>query len=131
MTSKSLISWISRSSLPLVILFNDTYIQPIFQNNQTAIFLFRDNEMNQSDYVQVFHNAAKALKNEGILFAESDIEDGIQARLAEFLGTNEAKLPQIRLLNPGNAMRKYEYQGDAKKITVQSITNFLKAFKDG
>ena len=30
MTSKSLISWISRSSFPLVILFNETYIEPVF-----------------------------------------------------------------------------------------------------
>ena len=83
-----------------------------------ALFLFRDNNKNQSDYVKVFHDAAKALKNEGILFAESDIEDGIQAKLAEFLGTSELKLPQIRLLNPADAMKKYEYQGDAKKISV-------------
>ena len=30
MTSKSLISWISRSSFPLVIVFNETYIEPVF-----------------------------------------------------------------------------------------------------
>lgn len=73
MTSKSLISWISRSSFPLVVVFNESYIEPVFQNKQMAIFLFRDQEKNQSDYVQVFHDAAKALKNEGILFAESDV----------------------------------------------------------
>ena len=30
MTSKNLISWISRSSFPMVILFNETYIEPVF-----------------------------------------------------------------------------------------------------
>ena len=51
MTSKNLISWISRSQFPLVILFNETYIEPVFQNKQMAIFLFRDQEKNQSDFV--------------------------------------------------------------------------------
>jgi len=120
-----------RATLPTIVVFNETFITPIFQNNQTTIFLFRDDEKNQSDYVKVFQDAAKELKNENILFAESDREDGMQGRLAEFLGVADANFPQVRLLNPSLGMKKYEYIGDAKKITVNSLANFIKAVKEG
>jgi len=55
--------------------------------------LFRDDSKNQSEYVQVFKEAAENLKHEGVLFVESDSADGLQAKLAEFLGIGEKKLP--------------------------------------
>ena len=60
---------------------------------------------------------------------ESDAADGLQAKLGEFLGVIDKKLPQVRLLNPADGMKKYEYMGDAKKITVNSLANFITAFK--
>ncbi len=37
----------------------------------------------------------------------------------------------MRLLNPSLGMKKYEYIGDPKKISVSSLSNFLKAVKQG
>ena len=71
------------------------------------------------------------MKSENILFAESDIEEGMQSRIAEFLGVIDSKLPQVRLLNPSLGMKKFEYLGDAKKITVNSLGNFINAVKEG
>ena len=62
---------------------------------------------------------------------ESDAADGLQAKLGEFLGVIDKKLPQVRLLNPPDFMKKYEYIGDAKKITVHSLSNFIHSFKEG
>lgn len=80
-------------TFPLVVTFDESLVEPIFSNKQLSIFLFRDDEKNQSDYVKVFKEAAEILKHEGILFVETDSADGLQAKLAEFLGIGEKKLP--------------------------------------
>jgi len=61
----------------------------------------------------------------------SDNQDGMQARLGEFLGVNELPLPQIRIFNPADGFKKYEYVGSAKKITVNSLNHFIRDFKEG
>ncbi len=61
----------------------------------------------------------------------SDTEEGIQARLADFLGLKDEMLPKIRILDPANGMRKYSYSGDAKRITVDSLATFISEFKAG
>jgi hypothetical protein len=43
--------------------------------------------------VKVFEEAAAILKGENVLFAESDIEEGMQGKLAEYLGVIELQLP--------------------------------------
>ena len=53
--------------------------------------------MESEEYSTMFAKAAEAHKGK-VLFATSGIKDGIQERLAEFLGVTEANLPTIRLV---------------------------------
>jgi hypothetical protein len=48
----------------------------------------------------------------------SDVLEGIQQRLAEFMGLENEKLPTLRLLNPSGNMKKFTYDGDLSSLTV-------------
>lgn len=85
--------WIDASSVPTLIEFSDEYIEPIFQKQKPAIFLFRDEESAESKSLnEKFGKAAEANKGK-ILFSVSGVTKGIQQRLAEFVGVTEADLP--------------------------------------
>jgi protein disulfide-isomerase A1 len=59
----------------------------------------------------------------------SGTEQGIQQRLAEFVGVDASKAPTLRLLSPGEEMRKFVYSGDLEKLTVDAVKTFIEDFK--
>lgn len=97
----ALSAFIEVSSIPTLINFSEDYIEPIFGKGRDAIILFTNDD--SAAYNQVFAKAAEELKGQ-ILFVQSGTENGIQQRLAEFIGVDAAACPSIRLLSPGEEM---------------------------
>ena len=128
--SSSVVSWTQGLSVPIVIEFSEEYIEPIFGQRKQAIFLFRMPNDKDSDFEKIFAEAAKTFKGD-ILFVTSGVYDGIQSRLAEFIGVDETMLPTIRLLDPNENMKKFEFPGAVSKISVTAIGDFITDFKAG
>lgn len=124
--AKAIVSWIDDSSVPTVIEFADEYIEPIFQKQKPAIFLFRDEESAESKKLdEVFTKAANENKGK-ILFSTSGVTKGIQQRLAEFVGVTEKDLPRIVIIEfAAQGIDKYVFSGDAKSFTDSQITEFI------
>ncbi len=59
----------------------------------------------------------------------SDVNEGIQKRLAEFIGVDERDLPTIRLLDP-SSMKKYLYPGELAELSFDSLTKYVNDFKN-
>jgi len=76
-------------SVPTLIEFSEEYIEPIFGNRRPVLFLLRSAADAESSNSKVFAQAANELKGQ-IIFAVSGVTDGIQARLAEFIGVEES-----------------------------------------
>ncbi len=115
-------------SVPTLIEFSEDYIEPIFGQRRSAIILFRSKSDSDSAFAKVFKQAAETLKGE-ILFVVSGVTEGIQQRLGEFIGVEEANLPTIRLLDPADNMKKFSYSGKTQDITVESLKAFVDDFK--
>jgi thiol-disulfide isomerase/thioredoxin len=60
----------------------------------------------------------------------SGVTDGIQGRLAEFIGVDESQIPTLRLLDPSENMKKYKFPLDISKLSVENIKAFLNDFKN-
>jgi hypothetical protein len=84
-----IVDWMLASSVPTLIEFSEDYIEPIFGQKQNAIFLFRSKEDSTSTFSKVFEEAAGKYKGD-ILFVVSGVSEGIQSRLAEFVGVDES-----------------------------------------
>jgi protein disulfide-isomerase A1 len=128
--TQHIVDWMVSSSVPTLIEFSEDYIEPIFGQKQPAIFLFRSKEDATSSFANVFSDAANQLKGQ-ILFVVSGVTDGIQSRLAEFIGVDGSHIPTIKLLDPNDNMKKYQYAGSTKDITVEQIKSFINDFKSG
>lgn len=128
--STPIVDWLQASSVPTLITFSEDFIEPIFGQRKSAIFLFRSNSDADKSFSKIFAEAASSLKG-SILFVVSGVTEGIQQRLGEFIGVGEGNLPTIRILDPANNMKKYTFDGKAESITVESLTQFVNDFKDG
>ena len=127
-THEGITAFMEKNSVPTLIEFTEDFIEPIFGKGKTAVILFTNEK--DSSYGQVWAEAASQLKGD-ILFVVSGTKDGIQSRLAEFIGVTDADTPTIRLLVPGDEMAKYLYPGSIASITIDSIKTFFEDFKAG
>lgn len=74
---------------------------------------------------------AKDLKGK-ILFSVSDTKDGIQKRLAEYVGVPEEKMPLIMIVAPGpEGINKYMFGGAIDLLSTSSVGEFIQEFTDG
>lgn len=124
----SLNSWMDSTSVPMVIEFSEDYIEPIFGKGKAAVILFTNDK--SAAYNKVFTDAAEQMNGQ-ILFVVSGTENGIQQRLAEFVGVDASSAPTLRLLSPGEDMQKFVYGGDLSSMSVNSIQNWVNDFKSG
>jgi protein disulfide-isomerase A1 len=121
-------TWMKSSSVPTLMVFSEDFIEPIFADHNPALFLFTEEE--GTDYQGVFSQAAKDLQGE-IFFVTSGVTEGIQARLAEFVGVGSEDMPTLRLIDPRDQLLKFVWSGDVKSLSADDVSAFVKSFKDG
>lgn len=125
---ESLLPWLQAQSVPTLIEFSEEYIEPIFGQKKLTIFLFRSSSDEDSSFTQAFSQASKTLKGQ-LLFVTSGVTEGIQGRLAEFMGIDEFQVPTLRIMDP--EMKKYSYPGSIHQMTVESLSAFIEDFQQG
>merc|ERR1711935_354975 len=120
----SLIAFVKPLMVPTVFEFSEEEIEAVFGQQQPTVILFRSDATDKdAAFMATFEEAAKANKGK-MLFAYSDIAQGIQERLAEFVGVTESMLPTLRAIVP-NGMKKYESPTKPADLTVESISSFV------
>lgn len=120
----SLISFVKPLMVPTVFEFSEEEIEAVFGQQQPTVLLFRSDATDKdAAFMATFEEAAKANKGK-MLFGYSDIAEGIQERLAEFIGINESQLPSLRAIIP-NGMKKYEAETKPADLTVDIISKFV------
>jgi protein disulfide-isomerase A1 len=121
-------AFFEKASVPMLIVFSEDYIEPIFGKGKDALILFTDDA--SAPFNKVFQEAAEQLNGQ-ILFVTSGTQNGIQQRLAEFLGVDAASAPTVRLLSPGEEMKKFVFPGSLDTVSVHAISNFISEYKAG
>jgi hypothetical protein len=122
-------SFVKPLMVPTVFEFSEDEIEAIFGNQQNTAILFRDPADKAADFMTVFEDAAKANKGK-VLFAYSGISEGIQERLAEFMGVTKDDLPVLRIIMPAD-MKKFECNIKPSELTVESVGSFVQDVLDG
>lgn len=130
-TAKALAKFVTEAGIPTFIEFSDEYIEPIFQEQKPALFFFHDSSADQEKIKDVVGQTAEAHKGR-IIFAHSGVSDGIQQRLAEFVGVTAEDLPRLVALgfNP-SGIDKFVYEGDLPALTQEDVEKFLTQYENG
>jgi len=128
LTEDEIVEWAKTASVPRLIEFSEDYIEPIFGEQKNAAILFT--EETGKDYQAAFEQASKDLQGQ-ILFVTSGASEGIQSRLAEFVGVTKESMPTLRIVSPGADMLKYVWEGDANALTSADVAKFVSDFNAG
>ena len=127
-TADEIVDFAKTASVPTLITFSEDYIEPIFGDHNPALILFT--EESDQGYQAVFEKASKDLNGQ-ILFVTSGVTEGIQSRLAEFIGVEKKDMPTLRLIAPEESMLKYVWEGDVNALSGDDVAKFISDFKAG
>lgn len=122
--------FIDENSFATVMPFNDRAIEKIFQKGNPAAFLFSNDNDASKDAEVVFERVAKTNKRNGVLFSISKPNDGFGHfnRLAEYVGVDVSKSPQIIIVHSQDGVSKYRFESD---ITESDLEEFIQKYKSG
>jgi protein disulfide isomerase len=108
--------------------FDEKTAQVIFGKNVPGLFLYYDkNAENASALLSVFSEVAAEVKGE-IQAIKTGITQGLETRLAEYIGITASDLPTVRITDTRVDMKKYNLQGE---ITADNIRKFVKDWQSG
>lgn len=120
--------WLKESSVADFFEFDEDSVEPIFHDQKAVLILFLEGEQ---AYKEPVYAASREMKG-SILFSYSGVTEGIQEQLGEFIGVTSDDLPTIRIMQPTeDNVRKFKYEGDVEKITVEEIEKFVNDFNEG
>ena len=131
-TVKALKDFIDNAAVPTLIEFSDEYIEPIFQKQQPASFLFVDKSKDDHQKLLTAYGKAAEEGKGKILYAHSGVSDGIQSRLAEFVGVTAEDLPRLMIVGFNKeGVDKYVFEGDINALSSEDVTKFITQFNNG
>jgi protein disulfide isomerase len=109
--------------VPTVFEFTEDEIEAVFGQQQPTVILFRAKSDADAAFMTTFKEAAVTHKGK-MLFTYSDVGEGIQERLAEFMGVTKDNLPTLRAILPAD-MKKYESDSKPADLTIENIGSFI------
>jgi len=122
-TKDALNTFVKPLMVPTVFEFSEEQVEPIFGQQQPLVVLFRSGADGEAEFMKTFDEAAKANKGK-MLFSYSDVQGGIQEKLAEFMGVKSEHLPILKAILPAD-MKKFDCDTKPADLTVDVISKFV------
>jgi protein disulfide-isomerase A1 len=131
-TVEDIAAFITEESIPTLIRFTESFVQPIFHKQQPAVFLFVDEENEEHiKLVATLREAAKANKQR-ILYVHSVIKGVMHTQLATILGITQEDLPLLMVIGyHPQGIYQYRWDGDITALSVDDLDKFVTQFEEG
>lgn len=127
-TEESLKAFVSKNSSPLVMKFDEKCAQVIFGKATPGLFLYRDkNAEKTSELDEMITRVAQQVQGK-IQVIITGITDGLETRLAEYIGVTAGDLPTVRIHDTRVDLKKYNMQGE---ITEENVLQFVRDWESG
>lgn len=121
-------SFIQSNASPLVMSFDEKCAQLIFGKSVAGLFFYRDrNSEKAAEQEAVLKAVAQKLRGK-IQVVITDIKEGLETRLAEYIGITAADLPTVRIHDTRSDLKKYTMEGD---VTEENILAFVDNWENG
>jgi protein disulfide-isomerase A1 len=121
-------SWITANASPLTMSFDEKCAQIIFGKNTPGLFLYRDkNSEKTAELDAMLKRIAPKIKGK-LQVVITDIKEGLETRLAEYVGIESKDLPSVRIHDTRSDLKKYNMVGD---ITEENIMKFVNDWESG
>jgi len=127
LTMEGLEEFTSKYTHKIVCSFDQETAQLIFGDLKPGMFLYRDpNSKNAKEVEAEFTAVANEIRGK-IVFVITGIHEGLEERLAEYIGIKDENLPSVRIHDTSIDLKKYTMEGE---ITKENILKFYKKFTE-
>ena len=127
-TEESLTTFISSNSTPKVMKFDEKCAQLIFGKATPGIFFYRDPNASDAAKWQEMATALSERLGGKLKVIVTGITDGLEQRLAEYIGVKTEDLPSVRIHDTRTDLKKYTLSGE---VTTESIDKFVSDWESG
>jgi protein disulfide-isomerase A1 len=128
LTEENLRSFISSQGSPLTMGFDEKAAQLVFGKSTPGIFFYRDRNSEQTaELDSIFSKVASKVKGK-VQVIITDIKEGLETRLAEYIGITASDLPTVRIHDTRTDLKKYTMSGD---ITEENVLKFIDDWLNG
>lgn len=126
-TVEELTQFINRSSVPLVMKFDNKCSQLIFGKKNPGLFLYRDKNSENSAELENLIRSISTKLNGKLKVVVSDVREGEEARLADYIGIKSPELPTVRIFDTRGDLKKYKMEGE---INEENILQFVEDWEN-
>jgi protein disulfide-isomerase A1 len=127
-TADELKSFVDGSSSKLIASFDEKTAQLVFGKQVPGLFFYRTKGSEaEKTFDELAASVADELKGK-IQIVVTDIQDGLEQRLAEYIGVTNAELPTVRIHDTREDLRKFNLEGP---LTKENVLNFVKDWLNG
>jgi protein disulfide-isomerase A1 len=114
--------FIETKTKPTIMKFDEKVAQYIFGKSVPGLFLYYDkNSENAAALEAILAEVAPQVKG-SIQVIKTGITEGLEPRLAEYVGVTASDLPTVRIADTRTDLKKYNMSG---QITTQNILKFV------
>ena len=119
---KNIEDFIDAFSSPKIMTFDEKAAQIIFGKAIPAIILYCDKNSDKWEEYRKVMEVISDKVNGKLKVVQTDIKEGMAARLAEYIGIKESDLPSVRIADTRIDLKKYNMEGE---ITEKNILKFI------
>lgn len=120
---ESLKNFVQANSSPLVMPFDEKCAQLIFGKSVAGLFLYRDKNSEQAAALETVVKAAASNLKGKIQVVITDITEGLETRLAEYIGIVAADLPSVRIHDTRSDLKKYTMEGEINEANIMQFVD--------
>jgi protein disulfide-isomerase A1 len=127
-TEASIKSFVEINSKPHAMKFEDKAAQLIFANKTPALILYRkENAENTPELDRILKTVAAQFKGK-LQVVTTDIKQGLEVRLADYIGITDTDLPTVRLSDTRTDLKNYKFVGE---INEANLLRFVADWEEG
>jgi len=114
--------FVETKTTPTIMAFDEKCAQHIFGKSNPGLFLYYDkNSENSTALEAILDEVAPQIKAK-IQVIKTGVSQGLETKLAEYVGVTAADLPTVRIADTRSDLKKYTMTGE---ISTQNILNFV------
>jgi protein disulfide-isomerase A1 len=119
--------FIDNKTVPTIMKFDEKCAQHVFGKSNPGLFLYYDkNSENAAALEAILKEVAEKVKGH-IQVISTGIKEGLETRLAEYIGVTQADLPTVRIADTKTELKKYTMSGD---VTSENILKFVDEWRN-
>jgi protein disulfide-isomerase A1 len=121
-------SFLETKTKPMIMSFNEKCAQHIFGKSVPGLFLYYDKTSSNAEALLSILREVAPLVKDKIQVIATGITEGLEQRLAEYVGVKDSDLPSVRIADTRSELKKYNMSGE---ISTDNILNFVKDWEAG